>query len=92
MIGQSFFQRNQTILNAKIQQGFIRHLREETYNALLQANWGFFLRKRKSDIINLMTTELDVLAGGTNLFFTIYYLDLFLHSFKLGLHFGFLQR
>ena len=59
MIGQSFFQRNQTILNAKIQQGFTRHLREETYKAIIQANWGFFLRKRKSDLINSMTTEIS---------------------------------
>src|SRR4051794_288962 len=28
IVGQSFFQRKQTILNVKIQQGFISHLRE----------------------------------------------------------------
>ena len=58
MIGQSSFQRKQTILNTKIQQSFIRHLREDTYKSLLQANWAFFLKKRKSDIINLMTNEI----------------------------------
>lgn len=68
IIGQSFFQRNQTILNAKIHQGFIRHLREETYKALLQANWEFYLKKRKSDIVNLMTTEIGRVSAGTNLF------------------------
>ncbi|MGX2961396.1 ABC transporter ATP-binding protein [Peribacillus sp. JNUCC 23] len=68
MIGHALFQRNQMILNGRIQQGFIRHLRDETYKALIQANWGFFLKKRKSDIINSMTTELARVAGGTNMF------------------------
>ncbi|MCQ6275271.1 ABC transporter ATP-binding protein [Bacillus sp. V3B] len=68
MISQSFFQRNQTILNTKIQQSFTRHLREETYKALLQANWGFFLKKRKSDIINSMINEIARVSGGTQLF------------------------
>ena len=68
IISQSYFQRNQLILNAKIHQGFIRHLREETYNALLQSNWDFYLKKKKSDIINLMTTEIGRVSAGTNLF------------------------
>ena len=68
MIGHALFQRNQIILNGKIQQGFIRHLRDETYKNLIQANWGFFLRKRKTDIINSMTTELSRVAGGTYMF------------------------
>ena len=68
MIGHALFQRKQMILSGKIQQGFIRHLRDETYKALIQANWGFFLKKKKSDIINSMTTELSRVAGGTHMF------------------------
>jgi ABC-type multidrug transport system fused ATPase/permease subunit len=68
IVGQSYFQRQQTILNAKIQHGFIRHLREEIYKSMLQANWAFFLNKRKTDIINLMTTEITRVSAGTNLF------------------------
>jgi ABC-type multidrug transport system fused ATPase/permease subunit len=68
IIGQSWFHRHQTLLNVKIQQGFIRHLRDETYKGLIQANWSFFIKKRKSDIINLMTTELFRVAGGTSMF------------------------
>ncbi|KRF60796.1 multidrug ABC transporter [Bacillus sp. Soil768D1] len=71
MVGQSFFKRNQTILGAKIQQGFISHLREETYRSLLQANWEFYLKKRKSDIINLMANEIFRVSAGTNLFFQL---------------------
>ncbi len=68
IIGQSFFQRKQTILNTRIQQGYMRHLREEMYKDLVEANWGFFLKKRKSDIINLMTTEITRVSGGTQMF------------------------
>lgn len=68
MIGHALFQRNQMILNGRVQQGFIRHLRDETYKTLIQANWGFFLKNRKSDIINSMTTELSRVAGGTHMF------------------------
>ncbi|MFE4706035.1 ABC transporter ATP-binding protein [Peribacillus simplex] len=71
MVGQSFFKRNQTILGVKIQQGFISHLREETYRSLLQANWEFYLKKRKSDIINLMANEIFRVSAGTNLSFQL---------------------
>ncbi|WP_026694366.1 ABC transporter ATP-binding protein [Peribacillus kribbensis] len=69
IVAQSFFKRYQTILSVKIQQGFIRHLKEETYNRIIYANWNFFLKRRRSDIINLMTTEIFRVSGGTNLFF-----------------------
>ena len=68
MIGQSVFKRSQTILGAKIQQGFIRHLREETYKSLLEADWQFYLKKRKSDIINIMTNEVFKVSAGIHLF------------------------
>jgi ABC-type multidrug transport system fused ATPase/permease subunit len=68
IIAQSYFQRNQTILNTKIQQNFIRHLREETYKSILQAKWSFFLKKKKTDLINLMSLELNRVAGGTTMF------------------------
>jgi ABC-type multidrug transport system fused ATPase/permease subunit len=68
VIGQSWFSRQQTILNKKIQQGFVRHLREETYKHLLQANWEFFLRNRKTDIVKIMTSEIKRVKKGTYLF------------------------
>lgn len=67
MVGQSFFQRNQTILNTKIQQGFARFLREETYKLIVLSNWGFFLKNRKSDLINSMIMETGRVSGGVNL-------------------------
>ncbi|MFD0047960.1 ABC transporter ATP-binding protein [Actinomycetes bacterium NPDC127524] len=79
MIGQSIFKRQQTILGAKIQQNFIRHVRDETYKSLLRANWGFFLKKRKSDIINIMTNETFHVSAGIQLF--LQFLSSFVFTF-----------
>lgn len=68
VVGQAVLQSNITIRNAKIQIRFINHLRLETYRGLLQANWSFFVKKRKSDLINSLTTELGRVSAGTNLF------------------------
>ncbi|WP_454193068.1 ABC transporter ATP-binding protein [Paenibacillus sp. Marseille-Q7038] len=66
--GQALLQRSQTLLNAKILQGFIRTLRVETYQGLLQAKWEFFLRRRKSDFNHVMSNELGRVNYGTSLF------------------------
>lgn len=63
--GQALLQRTQAILGVSIQQGFIKHLRFETYRALLQAKWDFFLTKRKSDFNHVLTTELARVSQGT---------------------------
>ncbi|MEH7493786.1 ABC transporter ATP-binding protein [Neobacillus niacini] len=68
MVGQSFFQRQQTILNVKIQQSFACYIREETYKLILLANWGFFLKNRKSDLINSMISETGRVSGGISVF------------------------
>jgi ABC-type multidrug transport system fused ATPase/permease subunit len=65
--GQGFVQRKQTILSTRIQYGYLLHLREETYKLLVQSNWGFFLRNRKSDIINLILTDIARVSGGTQM-------------------------
>jgi len=78
LLSQALLQRYQTNLNMRIQQGFMGVLRVETYEALMKANWNFFLQKRKSDLSNTMTSELGrvgtgvymILALGTTLLFT----------------------
>ncbi|MEK4045003.1 ABC transporter ATP-binding protein [Paenibacillus sp. FSL H8-0048] len=61
---QNLIARFVAIRNVEIQQTYGRQLRVEVYSALLRAQWSFFLRKRTSDLINMMTTELArVLAG-----------------------------
>jgi len=62
--GQNFVDRNLNIRNVKIAHGFIGKLRIDIYEALLSSNWGFFTKKRKSDLINIMTIELARVSGG----------------------------
>ncbi|MDF2903818.1 MAG: transporter [Bacillus sp. (in: firmicutes)] len=62
---QNLIDQKLTIRNAKICQGFIGKMRLETYSSLLHANWGFYTKKRKSDLVNIMTIELARVAGGT---------------------------
>ncbi|WP_442594263.1 ABC transporter ATP-binding protein [Neobacillus sp. D3-1R] len=71
LVCHSYFQRNQRILNSKIQQSYSRFLREETYKAILLANWRFFLTKRKSDLINALVNETARVNAGTNLFLNL---------------------
>ncbi|NRD76971.1 ABC transporter ATP-binding protein [Bacillus sp. BRMEA1] len=68
MIGQSVFKRSQSILGVKIQQGFVRHLRDDTYRSLMGADWQFYLRKRKSDLINIMISEILKVNAAIQLF------------------------
>lgn len=67
MVSQGFFQKMQTILNGKIQQAYLKELREKTYIDFLQSNWSFFLRTRKTDIITVMTTEILKVSNGISL-------------------------
>ncbi|WP_138752499.1 ABC transporter ATP-binding protein [Paenibacillus sinopodophylli] len=65
---QNRIQQKVTIRNAEIQQRYSRHLRQETYRTLLQSNWSFFIKKRSSDLINLLTIELARVLGAIHLF------------------------
>ncbi|WP_423409224.1 ABC transporter ATP-binding protein [Heyndrickxia sp. MSNUG] len=62
--GQNLVDRNLNIRNVKIAHGFIGKLRIDTYEGLLGANWGFYTKNRKSDLINIMTIELARVSGG----------------------------
>ncbi len=66
--GQNVIQRHITIQNNKIQQGFSRYLRIDTYESLLHANWSFFINHRKSDLINILTAEIARSSAGTHSF------------------------
>lgn len=65
---QSLIQRNLNLRDVRIHTGFINHVRLETYRAILQANWDFFIKKRKSDLINSLTDELGRVTSGTFIF------------------------
>ncbi|MFB5267896.1 ABC transporter ATP-binding protein [Paenibacillus enshidis] len=65
---QALLQKNQSVLDAKIQQSFMRSLRLDIYQALLKANWIFHLKRRKSDFQHILTSELGRVNHGTTLF------------------------
>jgi ABC-type multidrug transport system fused ATPase/permease subunit len=58
VIIQNIISRKVQIKNAQIQYGFLNHMKNGTYHSLLYAKWGFFTQKRKSDLINILTTEI----------------------------------
>lgn len=61
---QNLISRSVAVRNVDIQQSYSRQLRYDVYSALLRAEWSLFLKKRTSDLINVMTTEMArVLAG-----------------------------
>lgn len=68
VIGQNVLQRQITIRNAKIQHGYFRYLRMETYNAILHANWKFFVKNRKSDLLNILTSQIATASAGAHSF------------------------
>jgi ABC-type multidrug transport system fused ATPase/permease subunit len=68
VLGQNLISRSVMIRNVDIQQHFASRLRLDAYGGILRASWPFFLRKRASDLINLMTIELARVLGAINLF------------------------
>jgi len=66
--GQILLQRRISIRNSEIQQGFLRYLQIETYQSLLKANWGFFIKNRRSDLIHILTAEISRTNTGTQSF------------------------
>ncbi|MGG1217915.1 ABC transporter ATP-binding protein [Priestia endophytica] len=68
VVGQTFLQRYLSIRDARIRENFSRHLRLDIYSSLLNSRWSFFLQKRKSDLVNLLTTELARVLGAINYF------------------------
>lgn len=58
------------IRNAIIQNGFLRKLRLETYSALFYSKWSFFIKNRKSDLINIVLTEVAKASSGTKAILT----------------------
>jgi len=64
---QALLQREQSIRGARLQQGFIRHLRLRLYEGLMRSNWRFFIRSRRSDFHHLLTSELARVSQATYL-------------------------
>jgi ABC-type multidrug transport system fused ATPase/permease subunit len=57
-IGQNLLQRNISIRDVRIQQGFMNQLKEDIYQSLLNVKWEFYIKNRKTDIINSLTKDM----------------------------------
>ncbi|KGE19324.1 ABC transporter ATP-binding protein [Paenibacillus wynnii] len=68
VMSQNVITRIIMIRNVSIQQDFSRKLKFEVYSALLRAGWPFFLKKRTSDLVNVMTTESARVVSGISSF------------------------
>lgn len=66
VIGYNFLDRKILIRNTIIQTGFLRKIRTDVYSSLLRSNWEFFVKNRKSDIINVAITEVTKASNGTS--------------------------
>ncbi|PAV31524.1 multidrug ABC transporter [Virgibacillus profundi] len=58
VIGQNIVKNKLNLKNTMIQLGFLHSMRLETYKLLLYADWQFFVRNRKSDFINILSSEI----------------------------------
>jgi len=58
VVGQNIVRRQLTVKNTRIQMSFLRYMQVETYQSILHANWQFFVKQRKSDLVNILTAEI----------------------------------
>ncbi|MBP1991694.1 ABC transporter ATP-binding protein [Paenibacillus eucommiae] len=75
--GQALLQRYLSVMNEKISHGFVKYLRLEIHESIMRANWSFFLKKRRSDLINNMTNELHRVNYGVYVFLGLILMGLF---------------
>lgn len=68
IMGYNLVERQIVIRNGVIQNGFLRKVRTDTYSGLLHSNWDFFIKNRKSDLINLLLSEVTRTSGGIHAF------------------------
>ncbi|MGG3944000.1 ABC transporter ATP-binding protein [Peribacillus psychrosaccharolyticus] len=68
IMGYNLVERQIVIRNGVIQNGFLRKVRTDTYSGLLHASWDFFIKNRKSDLINLLLSEVTRTSGGIHAF------------------------
>ncbi|MGQ5389713.1 ABC transporter ATP-binding protein [Paenibacillus sp. M.A.Huq-84] len=75
--GQALLYRYLSVMNGEISHGFVKYLRLEIYESIMRANWSFFLKKRRSDLIHNMTNELHRVNYGVYVFLGLILIGLF---------------
>ncbi len=68
IFGQSWLQRLQSIIKFEIQQLFAAALSVRLFKAVAYAEWQLLISKTKSDIANVIITELERVYYGVNYF------------------------
>ncbi|PLR84040.1 ABC transporter ATP-binding protein [Bacillus canaveralius] len=68
VIGQSLLEKSIAIRDVIIQQGFLNGLKEEIYQSIMFVKWDFFLKTRKSDLINSLTKDINRVGMGIKMF------------------------
>lgn len=76
-IGQAILHKLLSSMNERNSHGFVKYLRLEIYESIMIASWPFFLKQRKSDLINHMTTELNRVNYGVNVILGLMLMGLF---------------
>lgn len=64
IIIQTIISRKSAILNTEIIQGYMKHLRVSLYENTIKAEWTCFMDKKRSDITNAFTVEINRIAAG----------------------------
>ena len=59
------------VMLMEIHLGFVDHLRIRLYHAIGQANWRFLLQKRSSDLIHVLTSDINRVGQATSFFLTV---------------------
>jgi len=62
---QALIGRMLSILNSEIVQGYTKHLRVSLYKSVIETEWACFRGKRRSDITNEFTNEINRISAGT---------------------------
>jgi len=67
VVCQGLLQRALAVRNTRIVNQCGRNLRHEMFDALHDVRWSFYLRKRRTDLLNAMTTETARVLSGFGL-------------------------
>jgi ATP-binding cassette, subfamily C, bacterial len=68
---RAVFVRKRDMVTVDLRLSFIDAVRQRLYRAIQDAHWSFIARERQSHLVKALTTDIDSVAMGTNLFLQI---------------------
>lgn len=72
-----FVSKKISIQETIIYSRFLRKMRFDAYSSLIQSKWDFFLKKRKSDLINIVDSEVSEVSDGISSVFNLFSIVVF---------------